>query len=148
ELEALEERVVLSGAISDLATLPPSVQVGPMAVARDANLWFAETGGSSGPALAKLSGSGAKTEVALPAADAGYTIGGVAADNAGNIWYTLAATPEVAQVPGVASPMKMPAGKIGRVSTDGTVTEFPLPTQLEAPGSATIGPDGNLWVAV
>jgi len=37
------------------------------------------------------------------------------------------------------------ASKVGRITTDGVVTEYPLPTGHGAPISITVGPDGALW---
>ncbi|HVP61245.1 MAG TPA: hypothetical protein VMT11_11835, partial [Myxococcaceae bacterium] len=34
---------------------------------------------------------------------------------------------------------------IGRITTGGTITEYPTPTSLSAPSAITVGPDGNLW---
>ena len=36
-------------------------------------------------------------------------------------------------------------GKIGRITTNGTLTEFPLPIYSNNPRGITAGPDGNLW---
>ena len=35
--------------------------------------------------------------------------------------------------------------KIGRITTAGVVTEYPVPTAGSYPGSITAGPDGALW---
>jgi hypothetical protein len=39
------------------------------------------------------------------------------------------------------------ANKIGRITTDGIITEFPIPTAASGPGpeGITTGPDGNVW---
>src|SRR5258707_2299380 len=36
--------------------------------------------------------------------------------------------------------------KIGRITTDGVITEYPIPTLNSSPGDITTGPDGALWV--
>jgi virginiamycin B lyase len=46
----------------------------------------------------------------------------------GNLWYT-----------------EYTDNKIGRLTTTGTLTEFPLPTAHSGPTGITTGPDGNLW---
>jgi streptogramin lyase len=38
-------------------------------------------------------------------------------------------------------------GKIGRITTAGVITEFPIPTLNSAPNGITTGPDGALWFA-
>ena len=35
--------------------------------------------------------------------------------------------------------------KIGRITTAGAVTEFPIPTAGSQPSAMTVGPDGALW---
>ena len=37
------------------------------------------------------------------------------------------------------------AGKIGRITTAGVITEFPTPTSRSAPQRIAAGPDGALW---
>ena len=37
------------------------------------------------------------------------------------------------------------APRIGRITTSGTITEFPIPTSGSMPHSIVNGPDGNLW---
>jgi virginiamycin B lyase len=134
-VEPLEGRALLSGMINDIATISSSLTIGPMATSREGNLWFAEVGHPGVPALGKVTFSGAKSAVVLPASDAGGTINAVSTDTAGNVWYTLS---------GATSGQS----KVGKVASDGTVSEFPLPGSKESGGAAAIGPDGNLWVAV
>jgi virginiamycin B lyase len=37
--------------------------------------------------------------------------------------------------------------KIGRITTAGVITEFPIPTAGSTPWGITAGPDGALWFA-
>jgi len=37
------------------------------------------------------------------------------------------------------------AGKIGRITTTGTITEYNIPTPDSTPRGITAGPDGALW---
>jgi virginiamycin B lyase len=53
---------------------------------------------------------------------------GIAAGPDGNIWFT-----------------EDNAGKIGRITLSGVVTEFSIPTAGSEPQSIARGPDGNLW---
>ena len=46
----------------------------------------------------------------------------------GNLWFTESA-----------------ANKIGRITTAGVITEFPIPSASSGPGGIAAGPDGNLW---
>jgi virginiamycin B lyase len=53
---------------------------------------------------------------------------GIATGPDGNLWFT---EPHV--------------NKIGRMTTAGVVTEYPVPTAGSLPREITLGPDGNLW---
>ena len=53
---------------------------------------------------------------------------GIVAGPDGNLWFT-----------------KNNAGKIGRITLSGVVTEFAIPTGSSGPDSITRGSDGNLW---
>jgi hypothetical protein len=46
----------------------------------------------------------------------------------GNLWFT-----------------EYGGNRIGRITPDGQLTEFALPTTLSRPNFITVGPDGNLW---
>jgi virginiamycin B lyase len=37
--------------------------------------------------------------------------------------------------------------KIGRITTSGTITDFPLPSPVSGPVGIAAGPDGALWFA-
>jgi hypothetical protein len=37
------------------------------------------------------------------------------------------------------------ANQIGRITTEGTITEYPIPTPDSGPNGITAGPDGALW---
>src|SRR5690606_6540702 len=37
------------------------------------------------------------------------------------------------------------ASKIGRITPEGKITEFPLPRPNSGPGDITAGADGNMW---
>jgi virginiamycin B lyase len=41
--------------------------------------------------------------------------------------------------------VEIAAGQIGRITTDGEVTEFPLPDRSARPHAITAGDDGRLW---
>jgi len=65
-------------------------------------------------------------EYPLPTAAAGPR--SIVAGPDGNLWFTEA-----------------DAGKIGRITPDGTVAEFPLPSAAAEPWRIAAGPDGALW---
>ena len=53
---------------------------------------------------------------------------GIAAGPDGNMWFT-----------------EYQGNAIGRITPDGTITEYPLPTAGSQPNGIAAGPDGNLW---
>jgi len=59
----------------------------------------------------------------------------------GNVWFTEQFVQFLGQ------PANIPLGQIGRITPQGTITEFPLAVG-DAPGDITAGPDGNLWFGV
>ena len=81
-------------------------------------LWFTE---SDAAIIRRLSRNGAWKEFVIPRPANSITVG-----PDGNLWFTEAAF-------------------IGRLTPTGTVTEFPVPTQMPSLGQITAGPDGNLW---
>ena len=98
---------------------PNSIVLGP-----NGNMWFTDPGNST-QAVGQITTTGTITKFTTP----GAFLTAITPGTDGNLWYFDAST-----------------GEIGRVSTGGAVTEFPIPagsgTESIAPG-----PDGNLWFA-
>jgi len=88
----------------------------------DGNLWFVLGNGAIG--TMDTAGKNLKVFPApTPGAIVGITVSG------GALWFT-----------------EEQANKIGKITTDGTITEFPLPTPgTFGPEGITAGPDGNVW---
>ncbi len=124
-----QSAVVPSGAGASLE----GITTGP-----DGNLWFTENGvdriGNVSPDLTTINEF--STGISAGAHPAGIALG---AD--GNLWFTESgATPTMG---GQTVP------KIGRITTGGTVTEFPLGvnSSQQDPEGITAGPNGTLWFA-
>ena len=119
-----------AGVIGGVATgIPGSITTGP-----DGNLWFTEYSTSCIPCIctiyggiiAKVTLDGVITEFAL--ADTTATVTAIVTGPDGNLWFTES------------------AGKIGRITPAGSITEFPLQPG-STPVSIVTGPDLNLWFA-
>jgi streptogramin lyase len=147
ELLRLEPRTMLSLSVTTFPIPlvgiiePQGITTGP-----DGNLWFAETAANK---IGRMTPSGALTQFSLPAIPAGSqpdTGSGppgpvaITVGPDGALWF-------------VGVP-----GEIGRITTAGLVTEFPVPDVPPPPGSPpgtpatpatftsiTAGPDGALW---
>ena len=90
----------------------------------DGALWFTESGGSS-PKIGRITTSGVITEYTLPAGD--NTPSGITLGPDGAIWFAVSG-----------------GSKIGRITTAGAVTGFPLQVSTSSYG-ITFGRDGALW---
>ncbi len=115
---------------------PDSITLGP-----DGNIWFIEQGNQnvspkSAPKIGKITPGGVITE--YPITTSGLTPfnsnGGITGPHTiiagpdGALWFT-----------------ETGANKIGRITTDGTITEFALPTANARPEGIAVGQDGALW---
>ena len=103
-----------------VASLPTDMIAGP-----DGNIWFA-----GGTTIGKVTPDFAVTLFQLPLVDNqnnGHAVS-IASGPDGNIWFTDDGY-----------------GKLGRITTDGMITEFDLLSSARSPSYITEGPDGNLW---
>src|SRR5262249_52514258 len=89
----------------------------------DGNLWFTEAF-----AIGRITPDGAVTDFSLPTQDFSPDV--IVAGPDGNLWFTEQAQHTL-------------AGKIGRITTSGEITEFQAPDGY--PDGIAAGPDGNLW---
>jgi hypothetical protein len=90
-----------------------------LAIGGDENIWF--TNGQ----LGRITPQGQVTTHSLPGGDSAVEF---RAQPDGNVWFTSTR-----------------AGTYGRLSADGTITEYRLPNTESAPWDITVGSDGNLW---
>jgi streptogramin lyase len=103
---------------------PPTGQPQGIALGADGNLWVAEY---SGNAIVVLNPGGVRIgSFTLPTPNAQPI--GIAAGPDGALWFT-----------------EYGAGQIGRVTTAGMITEFPLSSAASQPYFICAGPDGAMW---
>lgn len=98
---------------------------GGLALGSDGNMWTAERNDSGGDAIVRISPTGKMTRFPLPRREVGPAA--ITAGPDGALWFTETFSP-----------------RIGRITTSGRITEFPIP--WSANGIAA-GPDGNVWFA-
>jgi streptogramin lyase len=108
-----------------------AIIVGP-----DGNLWFVESTGDVEYKIVKMAPSGKiEGEYAIPLVEGEkyYFMGGITAgpEKENALWFTLRS-------------FYKGFGRIGKITTSGTITEYALPFE-SAPSGLTLGPDGNLW---
>jgi streptogramin lyase len=114
--------VVPLGTINEFRTgLEPNSDPGELVLASDGNLWFTD---DAVPAIGRITPSGEITEFTGSLTSASRPRGLVAGPG-GYLWFA-------------------DNESIGRVSLDGTITEFPLAPELK-PEHLTLGPGENIW---
>ena len=108
----------------EVSTTPQALVTGP-----DMNVWLVASNGSGaalvGRVVPNLPGSEVLTE--FPVTSTGNLLD-IATGPDGNLWFTDAGSNE-----------------IGRITTTGAITKFPVPTAASGVHGIIAGPDGNLW---
>jgi streptogramin lyase len=119
-------RITTSGTISEFPVnvFPTNITAGP-----DGNLW---TANFSGPCIGRITTSGVSTALG---GNLTYCWG-IAAGPDGNLWFTEQR---------VAIAAGDHVGHIGRITTAGHVSEFPIPTHNTGADGIVAGPDSALW---
>lgn len=127
-LEDLEARRLLSfNFFGNVGTSGQSITLGP-----DGNLWFFTGSPTTGPQISNLTLDGTLTSFPLPTSPR-FGFPGLAADPDGNVWFTES-----------RGELNEPSF-IGRITPDGTVTEFSNLRVNSFPNGIAAGADGNLW---
>ena len=139
-----------SPTVTDFPLSAPGGKPAELVVAPDGVVWFTDNGAA---AVGRLAPDGT---VRMFPVSAGRQPASIGIGPGGEVWFTQYAWSEPAQ-PGDPPPATPGPSAIGRIGLDGTVTEFPLPTQANkwmggddplssaGPGGITAGPDGAMW---
>jgi len=123
-----------AGAVSTVYTIPNHATPESIAGGSDGNLWFTEelNGEAAIAAVSTAGNFGVLTPATLPSSTTTLALGvGITSGPDGALWFT-----------------ETSAGKIGRVTTAGAITEYAAGISSGAqPYGITAGPDGALWFA-
>jgi virginiamycin B lyase len=131
-------RISTSGVVTEFPLPTPNSQAHAITRGPDGNLWFTEINVDR---IGRITTDGLITEFPLPTAGiAGQAKSTCGPSNAASQPYDIAE--------GADRSLwftECNSDKIGRISTAGVITEFPLGTPGREPHGITMGPDGNLW---
>jgi streptogramin lyase len=160
--------ITTAGVITEYPVAPNSepyaITTGP-----DGALWFVE---QTGPGIGRITTSGAVTDYPVPGASFGVA-SAITTGPDGALWFAehwqqpnwanhhkleqslSTVVPTANSGPFGSQPDRMAhcgsletyASKIGRITTAGVTTEYPVPTANSQPGGIVTGPDGALWFA-
>jgi len=123
-------RITPAGTISEFPIPSPNSEPGQITPGPDGNLWFTENT-LNGGVIGRITLTGTITIFALPE---GHEASGITKGPDGNLWFTDR----------VSASNKM-VGMIGRITPNGVIRDFPIPTPEAQPDSITLGSDGNIW---
>lgn len=103
----------------------------------DGNLWFTEEDGNQ---IGRITPGGVVTEFPIATFDSHPAA--ITAGPDGNLWFTEVCSPSLSVNQQCAT---VGGNQIGRITPNGAIIEFPVPTANSLPAFITAGPDGNLW---
>lgn len=136
-------RISLDGVVTEFS-IPEAIGIlGAIASGPDGNLWFAESDRlRCCGAIGQITVQGAVRRFPLPTAGVPSIVlnivGDIASGPDGSVWFIEGG--------GVLEPGRFRAlRKIGRITPDGTISEFVILGSGDPPGSLVAGPDGALW---
>ena len=112
----------------------PTPDSGPRALAAgpDGNIWFSEFNAGK---IGRITPAGVITEFPLPRPNSGP--GDITAGADGHMWFV--------ELSGTMDGRKPDGNRVGRITLQGEVTEFPMATQTGSPINIAVGPDRNIW---
>ena len=125
-------RITTSGNITEFPLPSAPMFLSSITAGSDGNLWFTGIGTNNGPSMiGVITPQGKIREFMLPHS----ILGSITSGPDGHLWFTEYQY-------GVTGAQ---AGKIGRITTAGKLSDFPLPTTSYVPTSLTFGKDQSLW---
>jgi streptogramin lyase len=120
-------RVTQSGQFTEFNLPTASAQPAGIVLGPDGNMWFTESQLNGNARVGRITPNGTVTE--YPVSTAQSSAVAIAAGPDGALWFSWSTST---------------AGKIGRISTTGVLTQFDLPAGTTADALA-FGADGTLW---
>jgi serine/threonine protein kinase/streptogramin lyase len=129
------ERITMTGATTDFPVSTAISYPWEITAGSDGNLWVTVNLSKTEGEIARSTTSGVITTFHLPTPGRGLR--GITAGPDKNVWFT--------EFRCDGDPCNTSHSWIGRITTGGAVTEFPLTTPNNWAYGITAGPDGNIW---
>lgn len=125
-------RVTPAGEVTEFDL--PTPDSGPRALAAgpDGNVWYSAFKVNK---VGRITPDGVVTEFDMPRPNSGP--GDITTGPDGNLW--------LVELGGVMDGIAVDGNRIARVTPDGAITEFPIPSAGGTPINIAAGPDGNVW---
>lgn len=125
-------RITPSGQITEFAIPTPNSGPRALAAGPDGNVWFSEFHASK---IGRITPGGEITEFALPRPDSGP--GDITAGADGALWFI--------ELNGTMDGRVVSGNRVGRITVQGQITEFDIPSAAGSPTNVAVGPDRNVW---
>jgi virginiamycin B lyase len=103
-----------------------------LAAGADGNIWFSAFHANK---IGRITMQGVVTEFPLPRPDSGP--GDITAGPDGNLWFV--------ELNGTIDDRVVAGNRVGRITIQGEIREFDLPSPTGSPTNVTVGPDRNVW---
>jgi streptogramin lyase len=125
-------RITPAGLITEFS--PPTPDSGPRALATgaDGNVWFSEYRANR---ISRITPQGVVTEFPLPRPNSGP--GDITMGSDGALWFV--------ELSGGMDGLRTDGNRVGRITYEGRITEYPMPTGGASAINIAVGPDRNLW---
>lgn len=127
-------RITPQGVIAEFPIPTPDSGPRALAAGADGNIWFSEFNASK---IGRITAEGRITEFDLPRPNSGP--GDITAGDDGAMWFV--------ELSGRMDNRQPDGNRVGRMTMDGKVTEYPIPAEAgsTSPINIAVGPDRNVW---
>src|SRR5580692_1317308 len=125
-------RITQNGVITEWDIPTPNSQPRAIALGSDGNIWF---GMFAAGKVGRITPKGVITEFAPPRPNSGP--GDITMGPDGALWFV--------ELSGGMDGVHTDGNRVGRISYEGKVTEYPMPAASASPINIAVGPDRNLW---
>ena len=125
-------RVTTKGVITEFPIPTPNSGPRALATGPGGSVWFSEFNAGK---IGRITPKGVITEFPLTGPNRGP--GDITAGADGNMWFL--------ELNGRMDGRAVDGNRVGRITRDGVITEFPIETPNASPINIAVGPDRNIW---